>query len=234
MPHALDLPTAPTPSARILFVDDDAFMRRALDTMLRNRGYTTCLAASASAAMEILRTEPVDIVLTDQQMPGQSGLDLMRMMREAGFETPVILVTGFGSVDLAVTAVRAGAVHFLTKPVDPHELQQLITDILETPLQPRRLVEHEAVPVKPAPMPTPQTPVVPSKFLEALPPGSEVLVLPSLDVAEAERLLILRALERTANNRTTAAALLGMHPRTLRRKMRAMRIAPSEDARSDD
>jgi DNA-binding NtrC family response regulator len=63
-------------------------------------------------------------------------------------------------------------------------------------------------------------------FQADLPPGAEVLVLTSLDVAEAEHQLILRALERTANNRTAAAALLGMHPRTLRRKMRAMHIAP--------
>ncbi len=68
----------------------------------------------------------------------------------------------------------------------------------------------------------------------ALPPGTEVLVLASLDVGEAEHQLILRALERTANNRTAAAALLGMHPRTLRRKMRAMQIAPRKTARTDD
>lgn len=75
-------------------------------------------------------------------------------------------------------------------------------------------------------MTIPTTPTLPQEFLAELPPGAEVLVLPSLDVAEAERRLILRALERTANNRTAAAALLGMHPRTLRRKMRAMQLAP--------
>ena len=66
----------------------------------------------------------------------------------------------------------------------------------------------------------------PQGVTAGLPPGTEVLVLTSLDVAEAEHQLILRALERTANNRTAAAALLGMHPRTLRRKMRALHLAP--------
>lgn len=80
----------------------------------------------------------------------------------------------------------------------------------------------------------PTAPALPQEFLESLPPGAEVLVLPSLDVAEAERLLILRALERTENNRTAAAALLGMHPRTLRRKMRVVQVAPRSAARSDD
>lgn len=77
-----------------------------------------------------------------------------------------------------------------------------------------------------APPTIPATPALPQEFLAELPPGTEVLVLTSLDVAEAERLLIRRALERTENNRTAAAALLGMHPRTLRRKMRAMHLAP--------
>lgn len=233
MPRALDLPAAPTSSACILCVDDDALMRRTFSSALRNRGFTTRLADSASAALAILRAEPVDIVLTDQQMPGLSGLDLMRKMREEGFDTPVILCTGFGSVDLAVTAVRAGAVHLLTKPVDPHELQQLITDILEAPLRPRKVEAEEARSVAAAAAPATQTPVLPAQFLESLPPGTEVLLLPSLDVAEAERQLIVRALERTANNRTAAAALLGMHPRTLRRKMRAMHIAPHKEATSD-
>lgn len=67
-----------------------------------------------------------------------------------------------------------------------------------------------------------------------LPPGAEVLVLTSLDVGEAERQLIVRALDRTANNRTAAAALLGMHPRTLRRKLRAMNFTPDRAARTDD
>jgi DNA-binding NtrC family response regulator len=66
-----------------------------------------------------------------------------------------------------------------------------------------------------------------------LPPGAEILVLTSLDVAEAERHLILRALGRTANNRTAAAALLGMHPRTLRRKLRAMHVAPRKARPAD-
>lgn len=79
----------------------------------------------------------------------------------------------------------------------------------------------------------PTTPALPQEFLAELPPGTQVLVLTSLDVAEAEHQLILLALERTANNRTAAAALLGMHPRTLRRKVRAMHLGPRTLARSD-
>ncbi len=77
------------------------------------------------------------------------------------------------------------------------------------------------------------TPAAPQGVTAGLPQGAEVLVLTSLDVGEAEHQLILRALERTANNRTAAAALLGMHPRTLRRKMRALQIAPRKAASTD-
>jgi DNA-binding NtrC family response regulator len=137
MSRALD-PPAPAPSgARVLFVDDDAFTRKIINTALTNRGFRTRLADSAMAALAILRTEPVDIVLTDLQMPGLSGLDLMRKMRDEGFNTPVILLTGVGSVEMAVSAVRSGAVHYLTKPVDPHDLEQLITDILSSPPESR-------------------------------------------------------------------------------------------------
>ncbi|MFA6167557.1 MAG: response regulator [Gemmatimonadaceae bacterium] len=137
MRNALDPPATPASGARILFVDDDAFTRRIINAALSNRGFQTRLADSGVAALAILRSEPIDIVLTDQQMPGLSGLDLMRRMRDEGFNTPVILLTGVDSVEMAVSAVRSGAVHYLTKPVDPHDLQQLITDILMTPQEPR-------------------------------------------------------------------------------------------------
>jgi DNA-binding NtrC family response regulator len=137
MADALDPPATPASGARILFVDDDAFTRRIINSALSNRGFRTRLADSAVAAMAILRSEPIDVVLTDQQMPGQSGLDLMRTMRDEGISTPVIVLTGVGSLEMAVSAVRSGAVHYLTKPVDPHDLQQLITDILLSPHEPR-------------------------------------------------------------------------------------------------
>ena len=144
MPSALDPPASASSGARILFVDDDAFTRKIINSALTSRGFQTRLADSAVAALAILRTEPIDIVLTDQQMPGLSGLDLMRKMRDEGFDTPVILLTGTGSVEMAVSAVRSGAVHYLTKPVDPHDLQQLITDILLTPQVPRTSAAQKA------------------------------------------------------------------------------------------
>lgn len=84
-----------------------------------------------------------------------------------------------------------------------------------------------------APTPTLPMPTLAQSLSPELPPGAEVLVLTSLDVGEAEHQLILRALERTANNRTAAAALLGMHPRTLRRKMRALQLTPRKAAPLD-
>ncbi len=124
-------PLMPNAPARILCVDDDPLMGRALDGMMREMGFEPTIADSAYAALSILRSQDIDLVLTDQQMPGLSGLDLLRMIREEGRDTPVILLTAYGSVENAVTALHAGAAHYLTKPADPAELQRLISDILE-------------------------------------------------------------------------------------------------------
>ncbi|MCX5760299.1 MAG: response regulator, partial [Gemmatimonadetes bacterium] len=121
-------PLMPNAPARILCVDDDPLMGRALDGMMREMGFEPTIADSAYAALSILRSQDIDLVLTDQQMPGLSGLDLLRMIREEGRDTPVILLTAYGSVENAVTALHAGAAHYLTKPADPAELQRLISD----------------------------------------------------------------------------------------------------------
>jgi two-component system response regulator AtoC len=118
-------------SHRILCVDDDAQMTRGLLSAIEQMGATGRAANSAQEALTVLRTEAIDLVITDQQMPGLQGLDLLRMMREEGFDVPVILLTGFGSIPGAVDALHAGAAHYLTKPVDPAVLETLMADVLE-------------------------------------------------------------------------------------------------------
>ena len=79
---AAPVPASSHPAARILCVDDDPQMGRALHAMLHGMGYAPRIADSAYTALEILRVEPVDVIITDQQMPGLSGLDLLRMVRD--------------------------------------------------------------------------------------------------------------------------------------------------------
>jgi DNA-binding NtrC family response regulator len=131
MPSGASVPTSSHPMARILCVDDDPQMGRALHAMLHGMGYAPRVSDSAYTALEILRDEPVDVIITDQQMPGLSGLDLLRMVRDEGRDTPVIVLTAYGTIANAVDALHAGAAHYLTKPADPAALQRLIEDILE-------------------------------------------------------------------------------------------------------
>ncbi|HSB79289.1 MAG TPA: sigma-54 dependent transcriptional regulator [Candidatus Methylomirabilis sp.] len=103
---------------RILVVDDEAAQRDILAGFLRKQGYEVREAASGPAALDLLRTEPVDLVLTDVRMPGMSGLDLLREARALNYELPVVVLTAYGSITDAVTAMREGAVDYLSKPVD--------------------------------------------------------------------------------------------------------------------
>lgn len=105
-------------SVRILIVDDDAAMCAMLERGLAAPGVTTMARSNGSDALEVFRSEDIDVVVTDVRMRGQSGLDLCRQMVEARSDVPVIVVTAFGNMSTAVEALRAGAFDFVTKPFD--------------------------------------------------------------------------------------------------------------------
>lgn len=107
---------------RILIVDDDHGQRSLLETFLRAQGYQTQSAVSGEAALQLLREEPYAMLITDVRMPGMSGLETLRRVREKHRELPVLLVTAFADIRSAVTAMRDGAVNYLAKPIDLDEL----------------------------------------------------------------------------------------------------------------
>ena len=100
----------------ILVVDDDAAMREMLVSLMEEEGLECASAASADAALELLRESDFDVVLSDIRMAGRDGLELTGELRELRPDTPVILMTAFGSIDSAVEALRAGAFDYVTKP----------------------------------------------------------------------------------------------------------------------
>jgi DNA-binding NtrC family response regulator len=109
--------------ARILVVDDDAPFVRAQVILLEDEGFAAESAHAGDAALARLeQTPPVDLVLTDLAMPGMDGLQLLAEIRRRRPALPVIMMTGHGSIDTAVEAMRRGATQYLTKPVDPDEL----------------------------------------------------------------------------------------------------------------
>jgi two-component system NtrC family response regulator len=116
---------------RILVVDDEAPQRELVGGFLEKQGHTVLLAASGAEAVQRLRDSQVDLVLSDCRMPGMSGLELLRALRDINPEVPLLLVTAYGSVDAAVQAMKDGAADFLTKPLDLEELLLRIGRVAE-------------------------------------------------------------------------------------------------------
>ena len=131
-------------SARILIVDDDHGQRSLLETFLRGHGYQTQSAASGEAALQLLSEQRFDLMVSDVRMPGMSGLETLRRVRQKHLALPVLLVTAFADIRSAVTAMRDGAVNYLAKPIDLDELITSVRLALEPDSQPAASAQREA------------------------------------------------------------------------------------------
>lgn len=101
---------------KILIVDDEPSMRMALSESLDSCGYETEAVSSGEEALKIFDRDVWDMVITDMRMPGISGMDVLRGIRNKTRETPVILITAYGTVGTAVDAMKEGATEFIMKP----------------------------------------------------------------------------------------------------------------------
>ena len=108
--------------ARILVIDDDSGVRESMARMLRGAGYTVLAAASGEEGFDLARGDAFDVILSDMRMPGLSGLDVLRKLRDVHVDACFIVMTGFGTVDTAVEAMKLGAVDFVQKPFFRDEL----------------------------------------------------------------------------------------------------------------
>jgi DNA-binding NtrC family response regulator len=102
----------------LLIVEDEQVLREALAELFRGEGFEVLEAAHGKAATDILMQKPADVVLSDIRMPEMDGLALLAYVQKLAPETPVIMLTAYGTVETAVSAMRAGAVDYLLKPVD--------------------------------------------------------------------------------------------------------------------
>lgn len=105
--------------ARILIVDDESNMRRVLAAILREGGHTVVEATGAAEAVNSISTSQFDVVFTDQKMPGGDGISVIISSKDADPTLPVVMLTAFATVDLAVEAMRQGAFDFISKPFTP-------------------------------------------------------------------------------------------------------------------
>src|SRR5438270_8009313 len=124
-------------AARILIVDDEENIRETMQMALAAACYDAVTAADGAAALEKFGTgSDWDLVLLDQRMPGMEGLEVLRRMRERDPAVRVIMVTAYGTIDLAVDAMKSGAVDFLRKPFTPDVLRGAVKAALDHPRQP--------------------------------------------------------------------------------------------------
>jgi DNA-binding NtrC family response regulator len=115
----------------VLVVDDELTLARNLAAYLERHGYEVRVAGSGEEGLQQAASYRPDIVLLDHNLPGISGLEVLQRLRAADATTPVVMMTGFGGVELAVEAMKLGAADYLTKPVSLAELKMLIERLLE-------------------------------------------------------------------------------------------------------
>jgi DNA-binding NtrC family response regulator len=117
--------------ARILCVDDEATPLMVLEDALRQAGHETIGVRNVEAAFNVLGRGAIDLIVSDYRMPEATGLEFLSRLEREGSEVPLIMVTGYGSIQHAVASIKAGALDYITKPVRPHQLQLAVDQALE-------------------------------------------------------------------------------------------------------
>lgn len=128
----------------ILIVDDSPKTLEMLERNLRSEGYDVVAAPDVAEAIRILDDAPADLVITDLKMPGTSGMDLIRYVRENLKNTEVMMITGYATVEGAVNAIKAGAEEYLTKPFTDEELFSAVRRALDK--LKRRVASQDSLP----------------------------------------------------------------------------------------
>jgi len=131
----------PSKKPRVLLVDDDATFRRVMASELSRRGYTVLTAATGGEALEQASEGEVEVTLLDLQLPDMSGIDVLARFRERFPEVGVVVLTGHGTIDTAIQAIRLGAYDYLEKPCPIEKLEMAVQKTCEH----ARLVRRQRV-----------------------------------------------------------------------------------------
>ena len=121
----------PQSDALVAIVDDDPSVRRGLQRLIRSAGWKVETFASAQEFLARPSAISPSCLVLDLQLPGLSGLDLQQRMADLGLDIPVVFLTGQGNIPASVKAMKAGAIEFLTKPVDEQNLLKAIEEAIE-------------------------------------------------------------------------------------------------------
>jgi DNA-binding NtrC family response regulator len=128
---AVPIPRANPSMATILYVDDEPAIGLILKKTFERAGHRAIGARGVPEALKAITAGGVDLIVSDYRMPGITGLEFLAMLRGEGFDIPLIMLTGFGSIENAVAAIKAGAIDYLTKPFTPEQLELAVNQALE-------------------------------------------------------------------------------------------------------
>ena len=117
--------------ARILCLDDEPAVGLILQDTLERVGHEAVPAHNVPQVLQALAVGGIDLIISDYRMPGLSGLEFLGLLRQQGYDTPLIMLTGYASIEHAVAAIKAGAVDYITKPVQPEQLELSVNQALE-------------------------------------------------------------------------------------------------------
>jgi DNA-binding NtrC family response regulator len=205
MPTPTDNPM-PTRTLRVLVVEDEPRLRELLLDVLPGMGYPASAARSGEEALRVMQSDPHDLIILDLQLPGMGGMECFERIRHHWPASQVIVLTGFGDLEMARQAIHLDVVDFLSKPSHLKDIEQA----LERARRRLHAGEREAGGRKDTIVEVPAS--------SASPANPEAVTL-----WETERQQILAALKRTAGNRTAAAQELGISRRTLHYRLREYR-----------
>src|SRR5437868_9876729 len=117
--------------ATILCLDDEPAIGLILQDTLERAGHQAISAHNVPQALQALAGGGVDLIISDYRMPGLTGLEFLALLRQEGYETPLIMLTGYASIEHAVASIKAGAIDYITKPVRPQQLELAVDQALE-------------------------------------------------------------------------------------------------------
>src|SRR6185369_13052436 len=117
---------------KILIIDDEAFICENVERILSDEGYQVCTAASGSQAREVVQANDIDLALLDLNLGTEDGIDVLKALKEIDPDLLVIIITGYGSVESAVDALKLGAFHYMKKPFKADSLRVIVKLALQT------------------------------------------------------------------------------------------------------
>jgi DNA-binding NtrC family response regulator len=135
--QADDIPAALFDRAKVLVVEDDGDIRKILEMFLAQKGFLVKVADSGAGAIAMLAEEPIDLILSDVRMPGMSGLELLRHLKERDPDIQLVLMSAYSCVKDAVEAIQLGAADYVEKPIDFRRLERVLQAVLE-----KRRLQH--------------------------------------------------------------------------------------------